>query len=260
MSQTDPLITANGLGLEVAGRQLLHDITLELRRDEIVTVIGPNGAGKTTLLRLLLGLTRPTHGNVWRQPGLRLGYMPQRMQVDPSMPMSVLRFLQLGNERVDAPAAHEALARVGAARLARASLADLSGGEMQRVLLARAAARRPQLLVLDEPTQGVDVGGQGEVYQLIASLRDELNCGVLLVSHDLHVVMAATDRVLCINQHICCHGHPEQVSRDPAFIELFGDKVAPYTHQHNHEHDLGGDIVHDQGCSHRDNGNGSETA
>nr|WP_305080575.1 ATP-binding cassette domain-containing protein [Microbulbifer zhoushanensis] len=248
------------MGLEVAGRQLLHDITLELRRDEIVTVIGPNGAGKTTLLRLLLGLTRPTHGNVWRQPGLRLGYMPQRMQVDPSMPMSVLRFLQLGNERVDAPAAHEALARVGAARLARASLADLSGGEMQRVLLARAAARRPQLLVLDEPTQGVDVGGQGEVYQLIASLRDELNCGVLLVSHDLHVVMAATDRVLCINQHICCHGHPEQVSRDPAFIELFGDKVAPYTHQHNHEHDLGGDIVHDQGCSHRDNGNGSETA
>ena len=206
-------------------------------------MIGPNGAGKTTLLRLLLGLTKPTTGMVWRRPGLVLGYMPQRLHIDPSMPMSVRRFLQLGQPRVGEVAAMDALARVGAERLADASLAELSGGEMQRILLARAASRRPQLLVLDEPTQGVDVGGQSEVYQLIAALRDELDCGVLLVSHDLHLVMAATDKVLCINQHICCQGHPEQVSRDPAYLELFGDKVAPYTHQHNHEHDLGGEIL-----------------
>ena len=213
-------------------------------------MIGPNGAGKTTLLRLLLGLTRPSVGKVWRRPGLRLGYMPQRLQIDPSMPMSVLRFLQLGQAQLDRPQAEAALQRVGAGQLADASLAALSGGEMQRVLLARAASRRPQLLVLDEPTQGVDIGGQGEVYQLIAALRDELGCGVLLVSHDLHLVMAATDKVLCINQHICCEGHPEQVSRDPAYLELFGDKLAPYTHQHNHEHGLGGEIVPGQGCDH----------
>ncbi len=158
--------------------------------------------------------------------------------------MSVQRFLQLGQAHLSAGQAQAALQRVGAGQLAGANLSELSGGEMQRVLLARAASRKPQLLVLDEPTQGVDVGGQGEVYQLIAALRDELGCGVLLVSHDLHLVMAATDKVLCINQHICCEGHPEQVSRDPAYLELFGDKVAPYTHTHDHAHDMGGDIVH----------------
>ncbi|WP_404931994.1 zinc ABC transporter ATP-binding protein ZnuC [Microbulbifer hainanensis] len=250
LSQSEPLITAENLGLAVSGRQLLRNITLQLQPGEIVTVIGPNGAGKTTLLRLLLGLSTPTSGSVWRRPGLRLGYMPQRLQIDPSMPMSVQRFLQLGHPRVHTAEALSALERVGARQLADASLAELSGGEMQRVLLARAASRKPQLLVLDEPTQGVDVGGQSEVYQLIAALRDELGCGVLLVSHDLHLVMAATDQVLCINQHICCHGHPEQVSRDPAYLELFGDKVAPYTHQHNHEHDLSGGILHDHSCDH----------
>ncbi|MBN8429500.1 zinc ABC transporter ATP-binding protein ZnuC [Microbulbifer salipaludis] len=237
---------AHNLGLEIAGRQLLHDISLALEPAEIVTVIGPNGAGKTTLLRLLLGLSKPTSGTVERIPGLRLGYMPQRLQIDATMPMTVGRFLQLGIEGVPV---EKALARVAAPHLASARLADLSGGEMQRVLLARAAARRPQLLVLDEPTQGVDVGGQSEVYQLIAQLRDELRCGVLLVSHDLHLVMAATDRVLCLNQHICCHGHPEQVSKDPVYLEMFGDKLALYTHHHNHHHDLSGEVV-DEHCTH----------
>ena len=246
LSPSAPLIRAHNLALEIAGRQLLRDISLELHPAEIVTVIGPNGAGKTTLLRLLLGLTRPTSGRVERRPGLRLGYMPQRLQIDATMPMTVGRFLQLGIEGVRV---EQALARVGAPHLAGTRLADLSGGEMQRVLLARAAARKPQLLVLDEPTQGVDLGGQSEVYQLIAQLRDELQCGVLLVSHDLHLVMAATDRVLCVNQHICCHGHPEQVSRDPVYLEMFGDKLAPYTHQHNHHHDLSGEVV-DDSCGH----------
>nr|WP_226999928.1 zinc ABC transporter ATP-binding protein ZnuC [Microbulbifer aggregans] len=252
-------MTAENLSLEVAGRTLLQDISLQLRPREIVTVIGPNGAGKTTLLRLLLGLSRPTAGSIRRRPGLRLGYMPQRMQVDSSMPMSVERFLELGQPGISRAEADAALARVRAEKLRRASLADLSGGEMQRVLLARAASRKPQLMVLDEPTQGVDVSGQAEVYQLIAALRDELGCGVLLVSHDLHMVMAATDHVLCINQHICCHGHPEQVSRDPAYLELFGDKLAPYTHQHNHAHDLSGDILQNNGrCNHDHDRQGDE--
>ncbi|WP_091388182.1 zinc ABC transporter ATP-binding protein ZnuC [Microbulbifer marinus] len=250
MTHSEPLITADNLGLEIAGRQLLQNITLELQQGEIVTVIGPNGAGKTTLLRLLLGLTRPTSGSVWRRTDLRIGYMPQRLQIDASMPMSIKRFLLLGQPGLSTDAAQAALQRVGASQLSDANLAELSGGEMQRVLLARAASRKPQLLVLDEPTQGVDVGGQSEVYQLIAALRDELGCGVLLVSHDLHLVMAATDKVLCINQHICCEGHPEQVSRDPAYLELFGDKVAPYTHQHNHAHSLSGDVVDEHGCNH----------
>ncbi|WP_460804618.1 zinc ABC transporter ATP-binding protein ZnuC [Microbulbifer agarilyticus] len=246
MSSSTPLIRAHDLGLNISGRQLLRDITLELRPAEIVTVIGPNGAGKTTLLRLLLGLTKPTAGTIERRPALRLGYMPQRLQIDSSMPMTVSRFLQLG---IDDVSVAEALDRVAAPHLANARLTDLSGGEMQRVLLARAAARKPQLLVLDEPTQGVDVGGQSEVYQLIAQLRDELQCGVLLVSHDLHLVMAATDRVLCLNQHICCHGHPEQVSKDPVYLEMFGDKLALYTHHHNHHHDLSGEVV-DECCDH----------
>ncbi|WNZ58613.1 zinc ABC transporter ATP-binding protein ZnuC [Microbulbifer sp. CNSA002] len=251
MNPPQPLITADNIALQVGGRQLLKDITVELSQGEIVTLIGPNGAGKTTLLRLLLGLSQPTQGRVWRQTGLRIGYMPQRLHIDSSMPMSVERFLQLGQPAMKPEQAQSALDRVGAGQLRGASLANLSGGEMQRVLLARAASRKPQLLVLDEPTQGVDIGGQSELYQLIATLRDELGCGVLLVSHDLHLVMAATDRVLCLNQHICCHGHPEQVSRHPAYLELFGDKVAPYTHQHNHQHKLSGDIAPASSCNHQ---------
>ncbi|MEW5248622.1 ATP-binding cassette domain-containing protein [Microbulbifer sp. 2201CG32-9] len=248
LSQSPALITADHLGLKVAGRQLLRDISLQVRAGEITTVIGPNGAGKTSLLRLLLGLTPPTQGRVWRQPGLVLGYMPQRLHIDASMPMSVLRFLQLGQPRLSSAEAVASLQRVRAEQLLESSLAQLSGGEIQRVLLARAASRKPGLLVLDEPTQGVDLGGQAEVYQLIAALRDQLGCGVLLVSHDLHLVMAATDRVLCINQHICCQGLPDQVSRDPAYLALFGDKVVPYTHRHNHQHDISGDIV---SCDHQ---------
>nr|WP_202862889.1 zinc ABC transporter ATP-binding protein ZnuC [Microbulbifer sp. A4B17] len=244
-------MTADNIALQVGGRQLLKDITVELSQGEIVTLIGPNGAGKTTLLRLLLGLSQPSQGHVWRQAGLRIGYMPQRLHIDSSMPMSVERFLQLGHSTMKRDQACSALERVGAEQLIGASLANLSGGEMQRVLLARAASRKPKLLVLDEPTQGVDIGGQSELYQLIATLRDELGCGVLLVSHDLHLVMAATDRVLCLNQHICCHGHPEQVSRHPAYLELFGDKVAPYTHQHNHQHKLSGDIAPPNSCNHQ---------
>jgi zinc transport system ATP-binding protein len=201
-----------------------------------VTLVGPNGAGKTTLLRILLGLQRPSAGSAWRRPGLRIGYLPQRLAIDETLPLTVRRLLALagpaGKERIDA-----ALAEVGAKPLASMPVQALSGGELQRVLLARALLREPDLLVLDEPVQGVDVTGQGELYALIRHIRDRRGCGVLLVSHDLHLVMAASDEVVCLNRHVCCSGHPETVTRHPAYRALFGDAIAVYAHHHDHVHD-----------------------
>jgi len=235
------LLEARGIRLQRGAQSVLEDVSLELHRGHIVTLIGPNGAGKTTLVRLLLGLERPDQGRLWRMPGLRVGYMPQRLHVDPGLPLSVQRFLRMGG--ASATAAREALAEVGLEALARTPLRNASGGELQRVLLARALLRRPNLLVLDEPAQGVDVKGQIDLYRLISDLRDRLGCGVLMVSHDLHLVMAQTDHVICLNRHICCHGHPEQVSHDPAYLALFGQQpaqvLAVYQHDHHHDHSHG---------------------
>jgi len=204
-------------------------------------------------VKIVLGLVPPTSGEIERLEGIRIGYMPQRLQVDQSMPVSVSRFLSLGaNARADR--IDDALKEVGASVLKDSQLFALSGGELQRVLLARALIQEPQLLVLDEPAQGVDVNGQAELYRLIADIRDRHGCGILLVSHDLHLVMSATDEVICLNQHVCCHGHPEQVSNDPAYLELFGKKdaetLAVYTHHHNHSHYLAGDVVDADDCGH----------
>jgi zinc transport system ATP-binding protein len=256
MSNT--LIKLDKVNVQFAGERVLQEVQLEVRSGEIVTLIGPNGAGKTTLVRCVLGLLTPDSGNVWRQPKLRIGYMPQKLQVDATLPLSVLRFLRLvpGVNRASAAAA---LAEVGAERLIDSPLQNISGGELQRVLLARALLRKPQLLVLDEPVQGVDVAGQAELYRLISTLRDRHGCGVLMVSHDLHLVMSATDQVICLNRHVCCSGHPEQVSGDPAFVELFGmdaRSLAIYQHHHDHSHDLHGSVtgngehVHGANCKH----------
>jgi zinc transport system ATP-binding protein len=244
--RTDLLLDLRDIGFQVGTRHILHNIFLQLARGQIVTLIGPNGAGKTTLVKIAMGLLQPTEGQVLMSPALRIGYMPQRLQVDATMPINVERFLRL--------AAHAGrgdigtvLEEVGASALLKARLQDLSGGELQRVLLARALLGEPQLLVLDEPTQGVDLKGQAELYRLIGQIRDRHQCGVLMVSHDLHLVMAATDEVICLNQHVCCHGHPEQVSHHPAYLELFGPRgaeaMAIYTHYHQHHHELSGDIV-----------------
>lgn len=242
---SEALIRLDGIAVSFNGQTVLDDVELSVRPGEIVTLIGPNGAGKTTLVRVVLGLLQPEHGNVRRTPRLRIGYMPQKLHVDATLPLSVLRFLRLV-PGVDRKRALAALAEVGAEQVIDSPLQSISGGEMQRVLLARALLREPQLLVLDEPVQGVDVAGQAELYRLISRLRERHGCGVLMVSHDLHLVMSATDQVVCLNRHVCCSGHPEQVSGDPAFIELFGQdakSLAVYHHHHDHDHDLHGGVV-----------------
>jgi zinc transport system ATP-binding protein len=246
---SEALIQLEGVDVAFSGQPVLQDVQLTLRPGEIVTLIGPNGAGKTTLVRTVLGLLKPDSGTVRRKARLRIGYMPQKLHVDATLPLSVLRFLRLV-PGVDRAAAQAALAEVGAEQVIDSPLQSISGGELQRVLLARALLREPQLLVLDEPVQGVDVAGQAELYRLITQLRDRHGCGVLMVSHDLHLVMSATDQVVCLNRHVCCSGHPEQVSNDPAFVELFGQdakSLAIYHHHHDHSHDLHGEVVAEPG-------------
>lgn len=240
------------------GRQVLDGVDLTLRRGEILTVIGPNGAGKTCLIRIALGLLAATSGQRHIQPGLRVGYMPQKLRLNPHLPLTVADFLALpaGGERqrFSQDDILRALAEVGAEHLLALPAQSLSGGEQQRVLLARALLRKPELLVLDEPVQGVDLAGQADLYALIRELRDRYGCGVLMVSHDLHVVMAATDQVLCLNGHVCCTGHPEAVSRHPEYQRLFGPAsrdLAIYTHHHDHHHTLHGDAARcGEGCKH----------
>lgn len=246
----DLLIKATGLGVTLGGRQILHDVDLELRRSQLLTLIGPNGAGKTTLVRVVLGLLQPDQGKLQRADGIRIGYMPQKLFVEPTLPLTVRRFLQMS--AVSRNQVKPLLDEVRISHLLDQQVSRLSGGEMQRVLLARALGRDPHLLVLDEPAQGVDVNGQVELYELINTIRARHGCGVLMVSHDLHLVMASTDEVICLNKHICCHGKPEQVSNDPAYLAMFGRKeaqtLAVYTHHHNHSHDIKGAIVTDACC------------
>ena len=243
-----PLIAAEEVCFAAGGKTILDRVSLSVRPGEIVSLIGPNGAGKTTLLRILLGLLTPTAGSVRRREGLRIGYMPQRIAVDEVMPLTAARFLGLAGAFSRAQV-RSALDVTGVAHLADRPIQVVSGGEMQRVLLARALLREPDLLVLDEPAQGVDAPGQGEMYELIARLRDAHGHGVLLVSHDLHLVTAAADSVVCLNQHVCCTGRPETVSRDAEYLRLFGPHeargLAVYTHHHDHAHDLHGDVVTD---------------
>ena len=237
------LIALHGVGVRAGGRWggrwLVRDVSLHVGRGEIVTLIGPNGSGKSTVVRAALGLARASAGRVTRAPGLAVGYVPQSIGRGDEMPMDVARLMRLTAPLSDREVA-AALDRVGAGDLLRARVGELSGGERQRVLIARAIARAPDLLVLDEPVQGVDVAGEALLYALIDAIRTETGCGVLLVSHDLHVVMARTTRVVCLNGHVCCEGTPDAVLASPAYASLFGprgDTHALYRHHHDHAHD-----------------------
>jgi zinc transport system ATP-binding protein len=238
------LVSARGLKVRHGGRVILSTVDIDIHPREIVTLIGPNGSGKTTLVRALLDLERLDGGAVARRPALRVGYVPQRFDIDRSLPMTVARFLALGNGGGESHM-DRVLAEVGAARVKSQQLSELSGGELQRVLLARALLADPDLLVLDEPVRGVDYAGEAELYTLIAGLRDSRGLGVLLVSHDLHIVMASSDRVICLNRHVCCSGVPETVAQHPEYTRLFGQEAARafgvYHHHHDHRHDLAGE-------------------
>ena len=239
--QAELLLRARNLSYAQGKRKILDDISFELRRAEITTIIGPNGAGKTTLTNIVTGLIDEFEGVIESAPDLRIGYLPQKVYVNTLMPLSVRRLLQL-THKASENEIDQALAQTEVAYLKQRQVRSLSEGELKRVLLARTALGKPDLLVLDEPTAGVDVSGEIRMYQLIVELRSQLQCAVLLVSHDLHLVMSQTDQVLCLNQHLCCSGLPESVSRHPEYLALFGqqasDSIAIYAHHHDHEHDV----------------------
>lgn len=246
-----PLIETRALTLGYGRRIVLRDVDLAIRPGEIVTVVGPNGSGKSTLVRALLGVGRPVSGQVLRRDGLRIGYVPQRLAIEETMPLTVGRFLSLPRP-VDAAARARACALVGAPGLEEVQMSGLSGGQFQRILLARALLMTPDLLLLDEPTQGLDQPGVAAFYRLVEAVRRDTGCAVLLVSHDLHVVMSAADRVICLNGHVCCEGTPRVVSEAPEYRALFGagtgGALALYRHDHDHDHDHGGHGQDGDGC------------
>lgn len=269
---TEPLIQAQNISHQFNDQKVLQNISVSIHPEEIITLIGPNGAGKSTLLSILLGLITPTEGIIQRAPNLQVGFMPQKIQIDPTLPMTVKRFLQLGAQSpnelptkgsfqtllqaftrklstrdqskkeqqklISHLGWKEIIKQLNIDKLLDKPIQKISGGEMQRILLARALMRQPDLLVLDEPVQGVDLQGQAELYQYINQLRNHYGISVLMVSHDLHLVMNHTDQVLCLNQHICCSGHPQSVSQSEEYQNLFGeyaDSIAVYEHHHHHD-------------------------
>ncbi len=236
------LIEARGISIRRKGRLLLHGVDIHVDRGEVVTLIGPNGAGKTTLVRVLLGLLAPDTGQVQCEPSVRVGYVPQHLHLNSNMPITVKRMMNLTGQSPRS-AVEAALDETGSRKLLGARMSDLSGGELRRVLLARALLRQPDLLLLDEPVSGVDYIGEAEMYALIAEIVARHGCGVLMVSHDLHIVMAATDRVVCLNHHICCTGVPQEVVGHDEFQRLFGARAgavtALYQHRHDHVHEFG---------------------
>ncbi len=262
----DILLSLDNAGIERNDRWLVRNITLDLHRGEIVTLIGPNGSGKSTTAKLALGIHKPDEGSVKRNKHLRIGYVPQKITIDPSLPLTVERMMRM-TAPLSKQAIEEALTLAGIPHLLNAQVVHLSGGEFQRVLLARAFGCKPDLLVLDEPLQGVDFAGEAELYETIAKYRDHTGCGVLMISHDLHIVMAATDRVICLNGHICCSGTPVDVAASPEYARLFGlrsprgteipPSLAVYTHHHDHTHLADGRVQHADGtvtdhCHHDD--------
>ena len=245
-----PLVSLAGVGVRRQGRWLVRGVEFSIAPGEIVTLIGPNGSGKSTTAKAAIGVLKADEGRVERKAGLKVGYVPQKLAVDWTMPLTVDRLMTLTaplkGAEIDA-----ALEATGIRHLARAEVQHLSGGEFQRALLARAIARKPDLLVLDEPVQGVDFSGEIALYDLIKTIRNTTGCGILLISHDLHVVMAETDTVVCLNGHVCCRGTPETVSRSPEYQKLFGARagqtLAFYSHHHDHTHLPDGRVLHADG-------------
>lgn len=249
----EALVEAEGIGLRRAGRWLVSGVDLAVNPGEIVTLIGPNGSGKSTTAKIAIGILKADSGKVRRKAGLRIGYVPQKLTIDWTLPLTVERLMTLTG-RFSGSDVARALDEVGIAHLRKAEVQNLSGGEFQRALLARALVGKPDLLVLDEPVQGVDFAGEVALYNLIKEVRDRTACGILLISHDLHVVMAETDTVVCLNGHVCCRGTPDSVVASPEYVQLFGSRAAEtlaiYRHNHDHTHLPDGRIQHSDGSIH----------
>ncbi|MEQ8492515.1 MAG: metal ABC transporter ATP-binding protein [Marinovum algicola] len=245
------LISVQNLSVSYGANTVLRDVTLQIEPGEIVTIVGPNGSGKTSLLRAIIGAVTPTQGQLRKKAGLRIGYVPQKLHIDPTLPMTVERFLRLSGKVAKEDCA-SALETAGVPDPAKRQMAGLSGGQFQRVLLARALINRPDIILLDEATQGLDQPGSAAFYRRIEEVRRETGCAVLMISHELHVVMSASDRVICLNGHVCCEGTPEKVSSAPEYRALFGSgtggALALYRHDHDHAHD--GACDHDHGHGH----------
>lgn len=244
--QDQPLICLNKIFVRIDEREILKNIDFELHNKEIVTLIGPNGAGKSTLIKVLLGILKPKSGKVIHRQHLKFSYVPQKFNPSHSLPLRVKDLLAL--EKCDAQTKSNILAETGINKLQNAKVQQLSGGERQRVLLARALLRKPDVLVLDEPMQGLDIQSEAELYEYVRSLPERYGCAILMVSHDLQWVMQGTHRVVCLNKHICCSGLPESVQQHPEYQAIFGTQRALY--HHHHDHCAHGDSP--TPCSHQD--------
>lgn len=234
------LLSIRNVSVAYGANTVLHSVSLDLKVGEIVTIVGPNGSGKTSLLRAIIGAVAPASGDINRKSGLRIGYVPQRLHIDQTLPITVERFMGL-TDRVTRKTCEAALEAAGVPDLLKRQMSQLSGGQFQRVLLARALLNRPDVLLLDEATQGLDQPGAAAFYKQIEAVRNDTGCAILMISHDLHVVMSASDRVICLNGHVCCEGTPAVVASAPEYRALFGagtgGALALYRHEHDHHHD-----------------------
>lgn len=228
------LVELKNIGLKIGGKQIIEGISLQLKKGKITTLIGPNGGGKTSLARILLGIIKPTSGEVTRSHKISIGYMPQKVELEKNIPISARDFIHLENGAIDQKLAQ----RLNVEKVLNKQIHDLSGGQLQKILFLRALAGKPDLLVLDEPTQYMDIAGIQDFYQIIEEIRKERECTILLISHDLHMVMQKTDLVFCVNHHVCYHGAPEDINQHPKYLSLFGNRgaVTIYQHHHNHKH------------------------
>ncbi len=247
LQKNESLISLDNAGIFRDRKWLVRGVSMTVEPGEIVTLIGPNGSGKSTTAKMALGVHKPNEGTARQRNGLKIGYVPQKLSIDWTLPLTASRFMSLTSQ-ISAKEIDQAMVSTDTLHLQKSEVRSLSGGEFQRVLLARAIARKPDLLVLDEPVQGVDFNGEIALYELIKNIRDEIKCGVLLISHDLHVVMAATDRVVCLNGHVCCSGTPKAVTSSNEYKSLFGARatsgLAIYEHSHDHEHLPDGRVRH----------------
>jgi len=239
------LLSTNDISVKYGTNIVLRDVSLDINKGEIITIVGPNGSGKTTLVKAIIGAVSPFAGSISLKENLRFGYVPQRLNIDTTLPMTVQRFLNL-TYKISEEDCLSVLSTAGGPDLLKKQMSNLSGGQLQRVLLARALQGSPELIILDEATQGLDQAGSADFYKQIEMVRNERGCAILMISHELHVVMSASDKVICMNGHICCSGAPEAVAIMPEYHELFGENtdgvLALYRHNHDHKHDINYDV------------------